>query len=209
MTEITVNEIFSKSKSDLHGKWGTAIGLVVIYMIIYLGLSLIPYVGKVSFLILGPFIMGIAIFALNLVDNKEISINQLFDGFKFHFQRSFVAYLLMTLFIILWSLLLIVPGVIAAISYSQTFYIMAENPEIEPMQAIDQSKLLMEGYKLQYFIMVLALVGLGILCIFTIGIGFLWLAPFTKICTANFYRRLAGEKDIDFDYRGEQLPLAS
>ncbi|HTB52529.1 MAG TPA: DUF975 family protein [Ferruginibacter sp.] len=203
MNEITVSEIFSKSKADLKGKWGTAIGFVIVYLIIYGGLGLIPYAGKVSFLLGGPFAIALAIFFLNLVDYKELSINQLFDGFKFHFLRSCIAYFLMIIFIALLLLLLIVPGVIAMFAYSQTFYIMAEDPEIQPMDALKKSKEMMNGHKMELFLMSLAILGLLILGILTLCIAWFWIIPFAYTCNANFYRKLAGEKEIDLDYKGQ------
>lgn len=57
----------------------------------------------------------------------------------------------MVIFIFLWTLLLVVPGIIAAISYSQTFYIIAEDSSIGPMDALRKSREMMDGYKWKYF----------------------------------------------------------
>jgi uncharacterized membrane protein len=78
----------------------------------------------------------------------------------------------------------------AAISYSQTFYLMAENKDLDSMEAIDKSMAIMDGHKMEYFMLCLAFLGLAVLCILTLGIGFLWLFPFMRVCTANFYRKL-------------------
>ena len=94
----------------------------------------------------------------------------------------------MSLFIFLWSLLLIIPGIIAAYAYSQVFYILADNPSLSGMEALDQSKQMMKGRKWKYFCLCMRFVGWSILCIFTLGIGYIWLAPYMAVSLANFYR---------------------
>jgi uncharacterized membrane protein len=93
----------------------------------------------------------------------------------------------MVLFIVLWLLLLIIPGIIAAISYSMTFYILADDKSIKPMEAIDKSKKMMDGYKWKYFFLCLRFFGWALLCILTLGIGFLWLIPYINVSIAKFY----------------------
>ncbi|GHT57847.1 hypothetical protein FACS18945_2990 [Bacteroidia bacterium] len=86
-----------------------------------------------------------------------------------------------------WSLLLIIPGIIAAISYSMTFYIIADDPAISAMDAINKSKKMMYGYKMKYFCLSLRFLGWALLCILTLGIGFLWLMPYIQVTFAKFY----------------------
>jgi len=99
----------------------------------------------------------------------------------------------MTLFILLWTLLLIVPGIIAAISYSMTFFILADDPSIGAEAAIEKSKRMMDGYKLKYFYLCLRYFLLILLCILTLGIGFLWLTPYMHVGFAKFYDDIKGE----------------
>ena len=131
--------------------------------------------------------MGATIFSLNISRNHDARFEQLFDGFKINFGKAIGTYLLMVVFIFLWTLLLIIPGIIAAISYSMSFFILAEDENIAPMDAIDKSKRMMYGYKWKYFGLGLRLFGLALLCILTLGIGFLWLIPYANICNAKFY----------------------
>jgi uncharacterized membrane protein len=84
-------------------------------------------------------------------------------------------------------LLLIIPGIIAALSYSMTFFIIADDESIEPMEALKKSKKMMEGYKLKLFYLSIRFFGLALLCILTLGIGFLWLIPYTYVTMAKFY----------------------
>ena len=92
--------------------------------------------------------------------------------------------------------MLIIPGIIAALSYAMTFFILADDTSIKPMEAIDRSKLMMDGYKLKLFGLCLRLFGLALLCILTLGIGFLWLFPFSYVCLAKFYDAIKGKHAI-------------
>ena len=84
-------------------------------------------------------------------------------------------------------LLLIIPGIIAALSYSMTFYILADDNSIGAMDAIKKSKKMMDGYKWKYFCLGLRLLGWALLCVLTLGIGFLWLIPYAQVSVAKFY----------------------
>jgi uncharacterized membrane protein len=188
---ITENVVLMRNaRESLTGKWGLAIGTFVIYFIISGAIQAIsreiPSVGIISLIIGGPFALGIATFSLALSRNQDARLEQIFQGFN-NFGTALVAYLLMILFIVLWALLLIVPGIIAAISYSLTFFILSEDPSMKAMDAIDKSKKMMDGYKWKYFCLMLRFIGWSLLCLLTLGIGFLWLVPYIQVTLAKFY----------------------
>jgi len=137
----------------------------------------------------GPFALGFAGYFLKRVRGEEIATRNIFDGFYF-FSRSFLAQLLIQLFTFLWSLLLIIPGIVKALGYSMAFYIMYDNPQIKPLEAIKKSQIMMKGYKGKLFLLELSFLGWAILCILTFGIGFLWLNPYIYLSMANFYENL-------------------
>jgi uncharacterized membrane protein len=175
------------ARESLKGKWGLAIGGYLIFLLISSVLGFIPVIGSIGGLIIaGPLMLGLAIFSLSISRNQEAKVTQIFEGFN-QFERSLVAYLLMMLFTFLWSLLFIIPGIIAGISYSMIFFIIAEDSSISARDALKKSKKMMYGYKWKYFRLQLRFLGLGILCIFTLGIGFLWLVPYMQISMAKFY----------------------
>jgi len=181
--------------NSLTGKWGIAIGSCFLYLIISLVCQNIPVLGAVASLILsGPFQLGMTKFILAISRNNEPRIEQLFDGFN-DFTRAMQAYLRMVLFIILWTLLLIIPGVIAAYSYSMTFYILADDPNISATDALNKSKSMMDGYKMDLFLMSLSFIGWALLCILTLGIGFLWLIPYINVSIAKFYQDIKGDEE--------------
>lgn len=179
--------LMQMARESLKGKWGLAIGTFVVYMIISGGLQAIPDAGPIASLIIsGPFALGAAIFSLSISRNQDAQLEQIFYGFK-NFGTALGAYLLMILFILLWMLLLIIPGIIAALSYSMTFYILADDNSIGAMDAIKKSKKMMDGYKWKYFCLGLRLFGWALVCVLTLGIGFLWLIPYAQVSVAKFY----------------------
>lgn len=174
----------------LTGKWNIAVPAALVYLVITGGASAfqgnLPVAPLLGLVIGGPMALGFALFSLALARNQAVSINMLFDGFK-NFGTSLATYLLMTVFIILWSLLLIVPGIMAALSYSQAFFLLADDPSLEAMEAIDKSKKMMDGYKWKLFCLGLRFTGWFLLCLLTAGIGFLWLMPYMHVSFAKFH----------------------
>lgn len=152
------------AKESLRDKWGLAIGTFLVYTLIINGLQfnysfysnmfgtnlLASTGGLVSLIIGGPMTLGISYFALAISRNQEARFEQLFKGFN-NFGTALGAYILIAIFTLLWLLLLIIPGIIAAISYAMTFYIIADEPSISIMDAIDKSKKMMYGYKWKFF----------------------------------------------------------
>lgn len=179
--------LMQMARESLKGKWGLAIGTFLVYLVITVTLQVIPIAGPiVSLIISGPFALGLAIFSLALSRNQEARLEQIFQGFN-NFGTALGTYLLMVLFIILWMLLLIIPGIMAALSYSMTFFILADDKSIGAMEAIDKSKQMMYGYRWKLFCLYLRFLGWALLCILTFGIGFLWLLPYVQISMAKFY----------------------
>ena len=176
--------------------------LLCIHLIVSSICQNIPVLGPIATLILsGPFQLGLTKFILSIARNREPRIEQLFEGFN-DFTRSMQAYLRMVLFIILWSLLLIVPGIIAAFSYSMTFYILADDPNISAVDALNKSKSMMDGHKMDLFLMSLSFIGWAFLCILTLGIGFLWLFPYMNVSIAKFYQDIKGDEETNSSNSG-------
>lgn len=184
----TDNEKLMRSaRQSLEGKWGLAIGTFFIFSVLTgCGSLFTPPIPLVSLIVGGPLTLGAAIFSLSLARGREAKLEQLFDGFS-RFSTALGAYLIMVAYIILWSLLLIVPGIIAALSYSMTFYIMADEPHLHAEEALEKSKKMMDGYKMKLFQLCLWFLLLSVLCILTLGIGFLWLIPYVHVTMAKFY----------------------
>ncbi|MFM2207425.1 MAG: hypothetical protein RL213_1400 [Bacteroidota bacterium] len=193
-TENTV--LMRVARESLNGKWGLAIGTFLLYYVLPILFYGVPVIGWIASIILQmAFVTGITIFSLSISRNQDARLEQLFSGFK-KTALVFTAALLMFVFVLLWSLLLVIPGIIAALSYSMTYYIIAEDNSVGAMEAIDRSKKMMDGYKWKYFRLLLRFFGLSLLCILTLGIGFLWLIPYFHVTNAKFYDDIKSNADL-------------
>ncbi len=184
------SELRNLAKISLRDNWGESILVIFVYLLIIGGLSSLQnHNGPFSMLILiigGPLLLGVTMYFLKLSRGEDVKFENMFDGFKL-FGKALGTYLLMILYIFLWTLLLIIPGIIAALSYSMSFYILADNTDIKAQDALRLSKEMMDGYKMKFFLMQLGFLGLSLLCILTLGIGFLWLFPFMYVTNSKFY----------------------
>ena len=146
----------------------------------------------IGWTILGSVVStGYAKFNLRMVDREEASINVMFSCFP-QWKTVTIANLLQGLFIFLWTLALIIPGIIACYTYAMVPYILAEYPEMPAGEVLAQSKMLMEGNRWRLFCLELSFLGWGLLATFTLGIGYLWLIPYTQAASAAFYREVSG-----------------
>ena len=184
-------QIMSEARASLNGKWPLAIGTFLILLLISMGAALIPLAGQIiGILIAGPLAVGGAYFALNIVRDQVAQTDDLFFSFNNNLSNSILAYLLVVAFALIGFVLLIIPGVIVALALSQTWFILAENPSMDSYDAIMRSKKMMDGYKFKLFKIQLRLLGLGLLCLLTLGIGFLWLLPYQYVVYAKFYEEV-------------------
>lgn len=185
--------LMKQARESLKDKWSIAVGVCFLYILITLVAGAPKGIGPVlAILIKGPMLFGLVLFSLALSRGKEVSIEQLFSGFN-DFLRTLTAYLLMCLFTLLWLLLLIVPGVIAALAYSQTFFILTEDKNISARDAIKKSKAMMNGHKEKLFFLGLRFFGWFVLGALTMGIGFLWILPYFYVTMAKFYDDVSGK----------------
>ena len=198
---------FSKLKESalnkLKGNWATAIGTLIVLSIAsgiagQLTDSILNSSGEVtiaglgSLIVFGPIGLGTAIFMLALVKKREAVFENGFQGFK-NFQNSFILGVLLIFYTFLWMFLFIIPGIIKWMSYSQAFYIMADDPQIAASEAIKKSQKMMDGHKMEFFMLHLSFIGWALGCVLTLGIGFLWLYPWVEATKAEFYLELKGD----------------
>ena len=133
--------------------------------------------------------LGLKKYFLKQYDGKEHSIGDLFSYFG-NWGNAFCLRLLTTLYLVLWTLLFIIPGIIKALSYAMAPYIMAEHPDWSANECITRSRELMKGHKFDYFCLGLSFIGWALLCVFTLGIGNFFLNPYRQAADAAFYRNL-------------------
>ena len=157
--------LFTLAQNSLRGKWVPAI-LTALIIGIVSGVSSIIPLG--SLIIYGALYLGAAIWALKFVRNENFDYDDIFAGFN-NFGNALAMGLLQMLIIIGFTLLLIIPGIIAALSLSQSFFIMAENPDIKPSDALRKSHEMMKGNRAELFGIYLVF-----LCFWALLVSSLW-----------------------------------
>jgi uncharacterized membrane protein len=185
---ITRGDIKLRAKTSLSGRWGSAILVLIIYVLLGLGCGLIPILGAI--LLVPPLEFGLSVFYLKFYRERDTQIENLFCGFNM-FGKVLAVYWLTTLYVFLWSLLFIIPGIVASYKYSQAMLILYDNPEITASEAIRRSGAMMYGNKLTLFIQDLSFIGWFILSVFPgFYIGFLWSIPYYYTARVAFYEDL-------------------
>jgi len=214
-------ELKEKAKESLKGKYKETIkaflAIILISMLIGIVASILDSVFKTTWILdttqvmgeivetkvglfeeIGSIItsslltFGLLSYFIKISRNEEVTYKEVFT--KTNLWLDFIVLtLIICVFITLWSILLIIPGIIAALSYSLVFYIKLDNPELGYIDVIKKSKELMNGHKLEYIILNLSFLGWIILGAFTLGILYIWLIPYMAVTECNFYNKLANK----------------
>ena len=161
--------------------------------------SLAGLLGIVSFILGGTVELGYAKFLLKQYDRKQLQFSDLFSQFE-RFGTGFAQQFLRVLFTTLWMLLFIIPGIVKGLSYAMTPFILEEHPEMTASEAIKASMRLMDGHKMDLFILGLTFIGWQILACLTMGIGFLFLNPYMNAAYAAFYRIISAGRQETRSY---------
>ncbi len=190
VSTIANKTLMAQARTSLDGKWKLSAGTTLLFFVTTIAIQMVPGVGPfIAIALTGPLAVGFAMFILSVTRNEAAKSSQLFDGFN-RFGVAFGAHLLQFVLVALWSLLLVVPGIIAGISYSMTYYIIADDKTIGPLEAISKSKAMMYGNKWKFACLSARFIGWTILAALTLGIGMLWLTPYAAASIAQFYEEL-------------------
>jgi uncharacterized membrane protein len=184
---MTAKDYRALAWQRLNGRWGMMVLTFFIYSILVSALS---YTGIGSFLLLGVLSIGLSSVCLTLSRTGEAKLECLFDGFKGNIANAIICSMLYQLYLALWMMLFIIPGLIKAYSYAMTFYIMRDNPDISANDAITASRKMMNGHKAELFCLHFSFIGWILLGVITCGIGMLFVAPYMEMATAAFYENL-------------------
>ena len=169
---------------------------VVLWVLMFYA-SGVSVLSLVRFILGGTVRLGYATYLLKQYDRREnSSVGELFGQFD-RFGDGFCLAFLSGLYVFLWTLLFIIPGIIATLKYAMAPFIMAENPNMTASEAITASKELMDGHKTELFFLNLSFLGWMILNVFTLGIGSFWLNPYMNAAYAAFYRRISRPTIVD------------
>ena len=189
---FTRAEIKAQARQQLKGKvwWLFLCTLIVSGLAMILGM--IPLVGVIAvYVIAPPLSLGLIMVYLSVTYGEDVQINTLFDGFRNgYFGKSVLLFLMVIFFTMLWSFLFVIPGIIKAYSYSMSFYILAENPNMTAREALNESKEIMKGNKLNLFVLELSFILWAFAIIFTLGIAAIYVEPYMQLTYVNFYHNI-------------------
>ncbi|WNR42058.1 DUF975 family protein [Paenibacillus roseipurpureus] len=203
------SEIRQHARTALQGYWWKSVGLIVILGLI----NLIPqFIAKSVDTTLVNVIAFVVEIILSVMVTAATSYYFLFasrgnsptygDVMKYgmdHVWPFLKLTFLVGLKTLAWTLLFIIPGIIASIRYSQAFFIRIDQPDLSTVQCINASKEMMKGKKWQYFVLGLSFIGWWFLTIFTLFIGMLWLTAYIRTAFAKFYDSLIDAKDTSLN----------
>lgn len=207
-SKVNVNECWKIARNDLRGYWGRAAWLTFIVNLLAYSLSKGETIAFEYHYIFGFIVLFVTIilrifyeyrYRVIFLDSHRghiasLSMSVFFEGYNRDFlARILTTMLLQYLYVFLWTLLLIVPGIIKALSYVLTPYILRDYPELSGNKAIELSMAMMQGHKMEWFILVLKYIVCLILGLFTLGIANLWVIPYFTAVMANFYEHVRYE----------------
>ncbi len=149
----------------------------------------------VKIFLVNPLRLGGTVFFKSNIEQGPASLNLIGSGFR-NYWHTFVTLFLRDLFLFLWFLLLIIPGFVKAYSYCMVPYILAEHPDMPPKEIITRSREMMDGNKLQAFLLDLSFIGWVLLGILTLGLLFIfWTSPYMESTHAALYLKLKEESE--------------
>ena len=211
-------KIFSKTIDDYKKNWGRMLGVsayLIVFGIIKLFISeLSDILGIIASLLFVIITIGVNYICLKVSRSEKFCLQDLFIGFRDRTGRLVLLEFLYWFFTILWGLLLIIPGIIKGIAYSQAFFIYLDNPKLTASECIKKSQILMDGYKTDYFslsfifglvclVVYLPLMGMIALISFLSSMETIWMTiminmlsylffPLNILFYTNFYLSLIG-----------------
>ena len=184
------SQIKEQAKTNFMNQYGLCIGAYVLFMLVTASASGIT-LGLASLLLMPPMLVGYAFFCLRIYKGEKADIGEYFTVGFANYAKNLGGILWMELFIFLWSLLFIIPGIIKAFSYFMTPYILADSKNVLPTDALKLSMRMTAGHKGEIFVMLLSFIGWAILSALTLGIlQLLYTGPYMGASFAGLYVEL-------------------
>lgn len=229
MENIEAKEIKQEALALLKGKWMTGVWINFVFILITIGIEILNKMEEVVIFQFGNSTIILAILTVifvilnitfttintmgnfncffNLVKWKKLNASGYSYGFKY-METAFRIGGAFSLFTFLWSLLFFIPGIIKSISYSMAFFIGIEYPDLRGREALELSAKLTQGYKWKVFGLWVHFIGWIILCIITLGIGWLWVGSYLSTSLSILYLKLKSNKpelfiELDGNYYEE------
>lgn len=207
-------DLKQEAKDSLRGKWAETIKVLIILLIIDLACNIVfgniidfgvikkefefegtKYTYTTNYIspIINCFItFGYLSYFLKISRGEDVTCGELFSKVNMTL-KYILATILSSLIIGIGFICFIIPGIILTFGLSQVYLILLDNPDMSVIEAMKLSWNMMNGYKMDYFILILSFIGWAILMIFTLGLGYFWLVPYMQVTRSNFYNKLKDE----------------
>ncbi len=207
-----INDLKDQALATLRGKWGSFVGITLIYFIlvgiatgftnygsILLGSSfstlaiICTISGVLLTLLMLPIAMGFAVAHLHS-SRQDIPADpgDLFYGYKW-FGHVLGTFILLYLAVFVGFILFVVPGIILSFAYALVPFILHDHPELSATETMWMSRMMMKGHKWELFVLELSFIGWALLCVLTLFIGYLWLVPYMQMTITKFYEKIRVE----------------
>ena len=195
---VVGSSFFPEAELQVSDKSFRSLKELFVFIFLHGGLTiqLFSVLNLLHFILGGVVGLGYADYLLKQHDRKGPQFNDLFSKFD-RFGEGFLQNFLRSLYIFLWSLLLIIPGVVAQYRYRMTPFIIVDHPELTASEAIRASKNMMKGNKWDLFCLDVSFIGWGLLCALTANIGYIFLNPYLNAAYAAFYRKISNFVPFD------------
>ena len=174
-------------KSEAKGQIKGNIGMLLACTLV--GGLVISVSSIISWLVAPAISMGLIMIYIGLTNGNKPHVGDVFNGFSI-FGKAWWLTFLTGFFVMLWSLLFLIPGIVKTFAYSMAPYILAENPEMKAREALRESKRITKGAKMNLFVLQLSFIGWGLLCVITFGIAAIYVGPYMSTTLANAYKVL-------------------
>ncbi len=185
-------QIKEAAKERLARVRGQSIGVYVVYTVLVYALTGMT-LGIGALLVMPPLLIGLTYFFMGVWRGNNPPFETLFSGF-YRYLQSLVAILWRYLFTFLWSLLLVIPGIIKSMAYSMTPYLVADYPDLDARRALKISMAITDGHKMEIFVMYLSFAGWMVLSMFTLEILHLvYVGPYMETAMAGLYDELLAD----------------
>lgn len=174
---MNTTDVISKARAASKGKGALLLFIGFVTGLIYLFADILTiYIPYLPTLLIQPIWISMAIIYLKVVRYEKFSIGDLGSGFK-NYVTNLLTVVAVNAFTILWSILFVIPGLIKYHSYAMAPFIIAENPNMKPLDAITKSRKMMDGHKMQLFMAYLMVLAIGALAGISILVSVIFLAP--------------------------------
>lgn len=204
---VSSSELRARARESLGGgifqkSWLYGLAVLLIVSVINGFLSTIPLIGAAAVLLTGPFSVGTAAYFINVSRRRDGAVgdmNVLFNPFKDDLGDNILLGVLYGVFVLLWSLLFFIPGIVKSYSYAMAYYIKNDDPNCTASEAITRSRQMMDGHKMELFLLDFSFIGWFIVGSLCCGIGVLWVVPYQHAARTEFYEALRKENNGGFD----------